>query len=75
MKIVKVLEESYLLIKGVSVAVENELKEQKVEFLSMLAAALASSLLRKLLMDNEVIRAGEETIRAGEGTNRPGQDL
>ena len=58
MKIVKALEESSLLIKGVSEAVENEVKEQKLEFLSMLAATLAPRLLGKLLMDKEVIRAG-----------------
>ena len=75
MKIVKAVEDSCSLIKGVSEAVENEVKEQKVEFFSMLATTLASSLLEKMLMDKEVIRSGEETIRAGERTNRAGQDF
>ena len=34
MKTVKSLEESCLLIKGVSKTVENEAKEQKVDFLA-----------------------------------------
>ena len=38
MKIIKLLEESGLLINDVSETVENEVKEQKGGFLSMLAA-------------------------------------
>ena len=41
MKIVKSLEESGLLIKGVSEAIENE---QKVEFFSMLLVMIGASL-------------------------------
>ena len=41
MKIVKSLEESGLLIKGVSETIENE---QKVEFLSMLLGMMVASL-------------------------------
>ena len=41
MKIVKSLEESGLLIKGVSEAIENE---QKVELLSMLLGMMVASL-------------------------------
>ena len=36
MKIIKSLEESALLIKGVIEEIKNEAKEQKVEFLRML---------------------------------------
>ena len=36
MKIIKSLEESALLIKGVIEKIKNEAKEQKVEFLRML---------------------------------------
>ena len=43
MKIYKFLEESDLLIKGVSETVENEVKEQKREFLGMLTATLGDS--------------------------------
>ena len=40
MKIVKSLEESGLLIKGVSKTIKNEAKEQIVRFLSMLLGTL-----------------------------------
>ena len=45
MKIVEFLEESYLLIKGVSETIKIEAKEQKGRFLSMLLGTLAGSLL------------------------------
>ena len=45
MKIVKSLRESGLLIKDVSKSIENEAKEQKGRFLSMLQGALGASLL------------------------------
>ena len=61
MKIVKSLEDSGLLIKGVSGTVGNELKEQKGEFLSM----LATSLLGNMFSGKGVIRASKGTITAG----------
>ena len=48
-KIVKSLEESCLLIKGVSATLKNEAKEQKGGFLSMLSSTLGASLLGSLL--------------------------
>ena len=63
MKIVKSLEESGLLIKGVSETVKNEAKEQKGEFLGML---LGAGSLGNLLTEREVIRAGEGTVNTGE---------
>ena len=48
-KIVKSLEESGLLIKGVSKTFKNEAKEQKGEFLGMLIDTLSAILLRNLL--------------------------
>ena len=44
-KIVKSLEESVLLIKGVSETIKNEAKEQKGGFLGMLLCTLGVSLL------------------------------
>ena len=67
MKIVKSLEESSLLIKGMSEAIKNEAEEEKGGFLSMLLGTLGASLLGNLL-------AGKGTIRAGEGTIRADQD-
>ena len=68
MKIVKSLEESGLLIKGVSKTIKNEAREQKGEFLGMLLCFLGTSLLGNLLI-------GKETIRTDEGTIRAGQDI
>ena len=73
MKIVKTLEESGLLIKGVSQTIKNETREQKGGFLGMLLATLGASLLRDLLTGKGTIRAGKDPIRAGDGTIRAGQ--
>ena len=48
-KIVKFLEDSGLLLKGVTEAVQYEVKEQKGGFLSMLLGTLGASLLGNLL--------------------------
>ena len=66
MKIVKSLEESGLLIKGVSETIKNEAKEQKSRFLSMLLRTLAASLLGNLLTRKGTLRSGEGTIRASQ---------
>ena len=47
-KIVKSLEDSGLLLKGVTETVQNEVKEQKGGFLSMLLGTLGASLLGNL---------------------------
>ena len=49
MKIVKSLEDSGLLLEGVTETVQNEVKEQKEGFLCMLSGALGASLLGNLL--------------------------
>ena len=49
MKIVKSLEDSGLLIKGVTETIENETKEQKGRFIGMLLDTLAASLLGSML--------------------------
>ena len=48
-KIVKSLEDSGLLLQGVSKTVQNEAREQKGGFLSMLLGTLAASLLGNIL--------------------------
>ena len=73
LKIVKPLEDSGVLLKGVSETIQNEAKEQIGEFLSMLLGTLGASLLgdiSKILSGKGVIRAGEGTIRAGYGSKR-----
>ena len=63
-KIVKSLEDSGLLLKGVSEAIQNEAKKQKGGFLSMLLGKLDASLLGNILADKGMNRAGEGFIRA-----------
>ena len=65
MKIVKYLEESGLLRKGVGETILNETKQQKSGFLGMLQGTLGVSLLGKLSTGNRKVRASEGTIRAG----------
>ena len=48
-KIVQTLEDSNILLKGVTKTFKNETKEQKRRFLSMLLATLGASLLGNLL--------------------------
>ena len=71
MKIVKLLQEFALLIKGVSETINNEAKEQKGWFFSMLLGTLGASLLRNLLKGKSTIRACEGTIRAGQDFQCP----
>ena len=66
MKIVKSLEESSLLIKGVRETIKNEAKEEKGGFLRMLLGTLGTSLLGNLLTCKDRIRAGEGAIKAGQ---------
>ena len=65
-KIVKSLEDSVLLIKGLSETIKNEVKEQKGVFLGMILRNLSASLLGNILTGKGTIRAGEGTIRARE---------
>ena len=55
MKIVKSLEESGLLIKGVSEAIKNEAKEQKGGYIGILLETLGAILLGNLLTGKEVV--------------------
>ena len=69
-KIIKELENSDILLKGVSKTIENEIKEQRGGFLTMFLGTLGASLLGNLLTGKGIIRAGEGKgiIRAGEGS-------
>ena len=55
MTIVKSLEESGLLIKGVSEAIKNEAKEQKGRYIGMLLGTLGAILLGNLLTGKGVV--------------------
>ena len=66
MEIVKSLEESGLLLQGVSETIKNETNEQEEEFLSMLLGAFTTTILGNALQGQGVMRAAEGTIRASE---------
>ena len=54
MRIGQALEDSNILLKGVSKTIKNETKEQKGGFLSMLLGTLGASLLGNLLSGKEL---------------------
>ena len=73
MKIVQALEDSNILLKGVTKTIKNETKEQKGGFLSMLLGTLGASLLGNLLTGKGIVRAGsgnkkgKRIVRVGTG--------
>ena len=69
MKIVQALEDSNISLKGVTKTIENETKEHKGGFLSILLGALGASLLGNLLSGNRTVRHGEGMLRAGYGSS------
>ena len=71
MKIVQALEDFNVLLKGVTKTVENEIKEQKGGFLSMLLGTLGDSLLVNLLAGKGITRAGSRN-KKGKGIVRAG---
>ena len=73
-RIVKSLEDSGLLMEGVSKTIQNEAKEQKGRFVNMLLGTLDASLLGNILAGKGTDRAGEKGIvkRQGRGIVRAG---
>ena len=71
MKIVQALEDSNILLKGVTKTIKNETKEQKGGFLSMLLGTLGASLLGNLLSGKGIVRAGSGN-KKGKGIVRAG---
>ena len=69
-RIFKSLEDSGLLLKGVSETIQNEAKEQTGGFLSMLLGTVGASSLGNILAGKGINRAGEGVIRAGYGNKR-----
>ena len=73
MKIVPALEDSNILLKGVTKIIGNETKEQKGRFLSMLLGTLDAILLGNLLSGKGIVKAGSGNnkikgiVRAGSG--------
>ena len=69
-KIIEALEHSGILLKGETKTIENETKEQRGGFLSMLLGFLGASLLCNLLTGKGVMRTGEGIVSAGEGAKK-----
>ena len=72
MKNVQALEDSNILLKGVTKTIKNETKKQKGGFLSMLLGTLGASLLGSLLAGKGIVWAGsgkkgKAIVRAGFG--------
>ena len=71
MKIIEALEKSGILLKGVSKTVENETREQRGGFLSILLGTLGASLLGNLLTGGKgIIRAGDGIVRSSAGSKK-----
>ena len=71
MKIIEALENSGILLKRVSKTIENDTKEQRGGFLSMLLGTLGASLLGNLLTGGKgIMRAGDGIVRAGSGSKK-----
>ena len=62
MKIVQALEDSNILLKGVTKTTKNETKEQKRGFLSMLLGTLGATLLGNLLTGKGIVRVGSACL-------------
>ena len=70
-KIIETLENSGILLKGVTKRIENETKEQRGGFLSILLGTLGASLLGNLLTGGKgMMRTGDGIVRAGDGIVR-----
>ena len=76
MKIVQALEESNMLLKGITKTTKNETKNQKGGFLGMLSDTLGASLLGNILAEKEILRAayvnkeGKGILRTSYGSER-----
>ena len=74
-KIVKSLEDSGLLLKGVTESVQNEIKEQKGGFFSTLLGTSGASLLGNLLTGKGAFHAGKGVNRKGKGIHKAGEGI
>ena len=67
-EILKSLGDPGLLLKSASEIIQNEAKEQKGEFLSIILGKLGASLLGNMVTGKRLNRAGEGIIRASYGS-------
>ena len=71
MKIIQTLEDSNILLKGITKAIENETKKQKGGYLGMLLGSLEASLEGNTLTGKGMLRAGYRN-KEGKGMLRAG---
>ena len=70
-KIFQALENSVVLLKEITKAIENETKEERWIFLEILLGTLGASLLGNMLAGKGILRAGYER-KKGKGILRAG---
>ena len=75
MKIVQALEDSNILLKGVTKTIKNKIKEQKGGFLSMLLGTLGASLLGNLLAGEVIVRAASGSPSFSASQNKKGKGI
>ena len=75
MKIVQSLEDSNILLKGVTKTIKNETKEQRGGFLSMLSSTLGASLLGNLLSGKGIVRASSGRPLSSASQNEKGKGI
>ena len=73
MKVVQALEDSNILLKGVTKTVKNKTKEKKGGYLSVLLGTFGASLLGNLLTRKGIVRAGTGN-KKGKGIVRAGSE-
>ena len=71
MKIIEALENSGILLNGVTKPIENETKEQRGGFLGMILGTLGATLLGNLLTGGKaMMRADDGIVRSGKGSKK-----
>ena len=75
MKIIQALEDSNILLKGVTKTIKNETKEEKGGFLSMLLGTLGASLLGNLLTGKGILRACSTRPSSSASQNNKGKGI
>ena len=74
-KIIQVLENFNILLKGVTKTIKNETKEQKGGFLSILLGTLGACFLGNLLTGKGILRAGSGRPLSSTSKNRKGKGI
>ena len=75
MKIIQALEDSDILLKGVTKTIKNETKEQNGGFLSVFLGTLRARLLGNLLTGKGILRAGTGRPLSSTLKNKKGKGI